>query len=126
MALLGQLSDVEVPAAELQRASHDPLLVVEGGARQVEVDLVATGLLPAGRPEREVEARVVTRRQGDSVIGDVAVEQPRPEAGQSLRVDRVDAERHELNGHRATLGRSATARQRHCARSCWGGCWGPR
>jgi hypothetical protein len=38
-------------------------LVVEGGARQVEVDLVRAGLLPLGRLEPDAEPGVITRQQ---------------------------------------------------------------
>jgi hypothetical protein len=51
-----------VPAAEPERPSHRLLLVVEGGARQVEVHLVLAGLLLLGRLEPDAEPGVITRQ----------------------------------------------------------------
>ena len=62
MALLGELAHVEVPAPEAQGHVDRALLVVEGGARQVEVQGVGTGRLGGG-DEAEPDLRVVARQE---------------------------------------------------------------
>ena len=75
--LLGALTDVDVPGAELERPRHRLLLVLEGGARQVEVDLVRAGLRGAAGHEPEPEPGVVGRHERDAVACVRGRSQPR-------------------------------------------------
>ena len=62
MALLGELADVEVASPEAQGHVDRALLVVEAGARQVEVQGVGAGRLGGG-DEAEPDLGVVARQE---------------------------------------------------------------
>ena len=61
MLLLRELADVEVPGTESERTRHCLLLVLQGRAGQVEVDLVGADLLLPGRTKPDPETGVVAR-----------------------------------------------------------------
>ena len=113
VALLRELSDVEVPGAEAERPSHGRLLVGEGGARQVEVDLVRAGLRLVGRQRtgsgsrwrRSAGARAV------AVVDQLPAQQAGPEAREARagRSHRCRARGGEQSS-RSTLGRTQDSR----------------
>ena len=112
MILLRELTDVDVPGAEPERPRHRLLLVLEGRARQVEVHLVLAGLLLLGRQEPDPEPGVVTRQERDAVVGVVGrlpAQDAGPEARETERVVRVEAERDELRGHNSSPPCTGTA-----------------
>jgi hypothetical protein len=80
------LSDVDVPAAELERPRHCLLLVLEGRAGQIEVGPVLAGLLVLGRGEIDLEPGVVDRQQRDDVV--VFIHLPAQDAGPEARESR--------------------------------------
>jgi hypothetical protein len=92
---------------QTQRLGDRLLLVLEGGARQVEVHLVRAGLRLRGRTEAEQEAGVVGGQQRRAaqlvagVLGHLPAQDAGPEARQPGGVERVEAE----SGERAAIGR---------------------
>ncbi len=112
MTLLRELTDVEVPAAEPERPGHRLLLVLEGGARQVEVHLVRAGLLLLGRLEPDAEPGAITRQERDAVggvVGHLPAQDAGPERRETVRVVGVDAERDEVRGHNSSPPCTGTA-----------------
>ena len=102
MALLRALTDVDVPGAESERPRHRLLLVLEGRARQVEVHLVLAGLLLLGRKKSDPEPGVIARQERDAVVGVVGhlpAQDAGPEARETERVVRIEAERDEVRSH---------------------------
>src|SRR4029079_13844408 len=90
------LTDVDVPATQSERLGHDLVLVLEGGAREVEVDVVLAGLRLLAGDEPDPEPGVVVRQERDPFtgVGDrLPAEDAGPEAGEPGRVVRVEAER---------------------------------
>ena len=98
VALLRPLADVDVPAAELERPGHRPPLVLEGGARQVEVHPVRDVLRLRRRREPDREPGVVGGQQRDpaaGVVGRSPSRAARPRTARAGGVVRVDGERDE-------------------------------
>ena len=103
--LLRELPDVEVAAAEPQRRLDRVPLVLEGGAGQVEVEAVRSGLLRGGRDEPQPDLRVVTRQQSAAGLADdLSAEHAGPERRQDGRVVGVEAHRHQSQGHASHVG----------------------
>ena len=99
MALLRELPDVEVAAAEPQRRLDRAPLVLERRTGQVEVQAVLSGLLRGGRDEPEPDLRVMTRQQSAAGLpDDRSAEHAGPEHRQAGRVVGVEAHRHQLKG----------------------------
>ena len=94
MPLLRELTDVEVAGAELEGRRDGVLLVVGGGAGEVEVHPVAADLLRVRRDEPEAHLGVVARQQGAAGLLDhLPTEQARPELRQPGGVVRVEGQR---------------------------------
>ena len=110
MTLLRALTDVDVPGAESERPRHRLLLVIEGRARQIEVHLVRAGLLLLGRKKSDPEPGVIARQERDAVegvVGHLPAQDAGPEARETERVVRIEAEREEVRSHPAPHLRSA-------------------
>src|SRR3954463_9176571 len=110
MALLWPLTDVDVPGAQSERPRHRVLLVLEGRARQIEVHPVLAGLLLPSREKSDPEAGVIARQERDAVVGLVGrlpAQDAGPEARQTERVVRIEAERDKAARHPASHLRSA-------------------
>ena len=104
MTLLRALADVDVPGAEAERPCHRLLLVLQGRAGQMEVPLVQAGLLLLGWKEPEPEPRVIARHERNAtvgVLGHLPAEHAAPEARQTKRVVRIEADCQELTSHPA-------------------------
>src|SRR6266498_4234428 len=110
MTFLRALTDVDVSGAESERLRHRLLLVLEGHARQIEVHLVGAGLLLQGRDKPDPEPGVIARQEGDAVVGIVGhlpAQDAGPEARETERVVRIEAERKKVRSHPAPHLRSA-------------------
>src|SRR5262249_53608830 len=110
MTLLRALADVDVPGAESERPRHRLLLVIEGRARQIEVHLVLADLLLLSRKKSDPEPGVIARQKRNAVLGVVGhlpAQDAGPEAGETERVVRIEAEREEVTSHSAPHLRSA-------------------
>jgi hypothetical protein len=115
MTLLRELADVDVPGAETERPGHGLLLLLEGRALEVEVDLVRADLLLLRREEPDHEPGVVAGQQGDALLGIVGrlpAQDAGPEACEKERVDGIEAEREEVGSHLAPKLRSAESWRR--------------
>ena len=119
MTLLRALTDVDVPGAESERPRHRPLLVIQGRACQIEVHLVRPGLLLLGRKKPDPEPGVVARQERDAVaevvghlVGHLPAQDAGPEARQTKRIVRIEAERVDVRNHPPTLGAPAGPTQR--------------
>ncbi|WRL61874.1 hypothetical protein U6N30_17350 [Blastococcus brunescens] len=77
MLLLRELADVVVPTAEFERPRDRRLLILDGGAGQVDVHLVRAGLGPVGRQEPEAEPGVVVGQEHRGARGATVSSQPR-------------------------------------------------
>ena len=98
MTLLRALTNVDVPGAESERPRHRLLLVLEGRARQIEVHLVLAGLLLLGWKKSDPEPGVIARQERNAVVGVVGhlpAQDAGPEARETERVVRIEAERDE-------------------------------
>lgn len=69
MGRVRSLAHVGVLRAEVECPGHGLLLVLQGGAGQVEVQPVLGDLLRLGGTEAEAVAGVVPGHQGDAVVG---------------------------------------------------------
>ena len=95
MLLLGQLAHVEVPTPEAEGRLDRALLVVLGGARQVEVQ-GGGRVVRGGSDEAEADLRLVARQQSAGVLRhDLPAEQLAPELRQCCGVLRVVRHGHE-------------------------------
>src|SRR5215468_6391415 len=93
VTLLRALADIDVAAAELQRPRHRLLLVLEGCARQMEVNLVLASLLRLRSRESGPEAGVIGRQDRAAafvILSDIPAQEATPEPGQRQRVERID------------------------------------
>ena len=120
MTLLRALTDVDVPGDESERPRHRLLLVIQGCACQIEVHLVRAGLLLPGRKKSDPEPGVVARQERDAAVGIVShlpAQDAGPEARQTERIVRIEAERVNVRSHPATLGALARPTQRD-SRQC--------
>src|SRR5258708_5157052 len=120
MTLLRALATVDVPGAEPERPRHRLLLVLLGGARQIEVHLVLAGLLLLSWKKSDPEPGVIARQERSAVLGAVAghlpAQDPGPEARETERVVRIEAEREQMTSHCAPHLRSADSEQESNAR----------
>jgi hypothetical protein len=113
MSLLRALTDVDVPGAESERPRHCLLLVLEGRARQIEVQLVLAGLLLPSWKKSDPEPSVIARQERNAVwgvVGHLPAQDAGPEARETERVVRIEAEREEVTSHSAPHLRSADSR----------------
>jgi len=104
MTLFRALTDVEVPGTEPERPRDRLPLVLQGRARQMEVHLVQAGLLLLSRKKPDPEPGVIARQQRNAVFGvagHLPAQHAAPEARQTGRVIRIEAERQELTSHPA-------------------------
>lgn len=102
MLFLGKLADVDVPTTELERPGHGLLLLLEGLAGQIEVNLVRPGLLLLARNEPQPEPGVVTRQQrhpAASVVDHLPAENAGPETRDTGRIVRIERQREKLRSH---------------------------
>jgi hypothetical protein len=97
MTLLRALTNVDVPGAEPERPRHRPLLVLKGGARQIEVHLVLAGLLLLSWTKSDPEPGVIARQERIAVlrivVGHLPAQDAGPETCETERVVRIEAER---------------------------------
>jgi hypothetical protein len=110
VALLRALTDVDVPGAESERSRDRLLLILERRARQIEVHPVLARLLLLGRKKSDPEPGVIVRHERNAVVGvfgHLPAQDTSPEARESGRVERVEAESVEVRGHPASHLRSA-------------------
>src|ERR1035438_1396555 len=87
-----------------ERPRHRLLLVLGGRARQIEVHLVLAGLLPISWKEPDPEPGIIARQQRDAVLGaagHLPAQDTGPEARETHRVVRVEAEREKVTRHSA-------------------------
>src|SRR5258707_5572365 len=122
MSLLRALTDVDVPGAECERPRHSLLLVLEGRARQVEVHLVLAGLLLLSWKKSDPKPGVIARQRRNAVlrvVGHLPAQDAGPEARETERVVRIEAEREEVTSHSAPHLRSADSKPqtRHVLRA---------
>jgi hypothetical protein len=104
MTLLRALTNVDVPGAEPERPGHRLLLVLQGGARQIEVHLVLAGLLLQGRTKPDPEPGVIARQECNAVLGTVRhlpAQHPAPKARETDRPVRSEADREQATSHSA-------------------------
>ena len=114
MLVVRALTDVDVAAAELDQPLDRFLLVVERRGRQVEMEAVhARSLRLRDRRELDLEPRAIGRHETDHVTGrliglvvDVPAQRLGPEARQTVRIVRIEAQGHELTSHFGTSTRS--------------------
>jgi hypothetical protein len=105
MALLGSLPDVDVASAELDEPGHRIPLIVQGPARQIEVNSVRADLRLRDRQEVEPEPRAVGRHETDPLSGlvsDLPAQRLSPEPRQTKWIVRIDAQRNEPKRHPAS------------------------
>src|SRR5215510_7294403 len=113
MSLLRALTDVDVPGPKSERPRHRVLLVLEGRARQIEVHLVLADLLPRSWKKSDPEPGVIARQERNAVLGVVGhlpAQDAAPEARETERVVRIEAEREEVTSHSAPHLRSADSK----------------
>jgi len=104
VVLLRELPDVDVAPAETESSVDGVLLILERGARQVEVEPVLSGLLACRDNESQANLSFVTGQQGAIGLGhDLTAEQTGPKRCRSVRV--VGIERHcdQSRGHARRL-----------------------
>src|SRR5262249_8118633 len=101
MRVLGALTDVDVPPAKPERPRDRLPLVLEGGARQIEVHLVRGDLLTLSWQESNPEAGVIARQKRSALLrgGDLPAQDASPEVRQTERIIRIEAEREEVTRH---------------------------
>jgi hypothetical protein len=113
VALVRELAHVQVPPAEGKRRRDRPLLVLERGAGDVEVQAVGACLLRRGRHEEQSHLRVVPGQQRTARLrDDLPVEHPGPEQRHAGRIVSVEGHGHESRGHLRTLGPGAESDNR--------------
>src|SRR5215475_13397838 len=113
MTLLRTLANVDVPGAERERPRHRLLLVLERRARQIEVHLVLASLLLLRWKKPNPEPGVIARQERNAVLGVVGhlpAQDASPEACETERVVRIEAEREEVTSHSAPHLRSADSK----------------
>ncbi len=104
MTLVTALTDVDVSGTERKRPCRRLLLVLERGARQIEVHLVLSDLLLLGWRKADREPEVIARQEWDAVVrilGHVPAQDGSPEVRETARVVRIDRERVQITSHRA-------------------------
>src|SRR6185437_8316495 len=102
MTLLRTLTDVDVPGTQAERPCDRLLLILQGGARQMEMPQVQARFLLRRWKEPDPEPRVIARQERNAVagvVGHLPAQHPAPEARETKRVVRIDAHRQELAGH---------------------------
>ena len=101
MLLLRELPDVEVPAAELECPGHRVLLVLEGCAGQVEMDLVRDDVYLLRGQEADPEPGVVARQERGAVsaIDHLPAQDTGPECRETQWVERIETDRVEVAAH---------------------------
>ncbi len=103
MFVVRALTDVDVAAAELDQPLDRFPLIVEGCGRQIEVEPVRPcPLRLRDRPEIEPEPGSIGRHDTDHITGlvaDLPAQRLRPEARQTRRIVRIEAQSNELRSH---------------------------
>src|SRR5712691_2105943 len=104
MIVVWALTDVDVAGAELDQPLDRFLLVIDGRARQIEIDAILPRLPLRNRRELDPESGVVRRHETDLIMGlvvDLPVQSVGPEARESGRIVRIEAESDEPRSHLA-------------------------
>ena len=102
MTLVWALTDVDGAGAELDQPRDRLLLVIDGRARQIEMETVVTHLLLRHRQEDEAESGVVRRHETDRILGlvvDLPAQRGGPEARQPEWIVRIETEGDEPRCH---------------------------
>src|SRR5205814_1600008 len=80
------------------------LLIVDGRGRQIEMETVLTRLLLGDRQEQDLESGVIRRHETDLSLGlvvDLPAQRSGPEARETERIVRIEAESDEPRRHPA-------------------------
>ena len=112
MTVVGDLTDVDVASAQGRRPVHGPLLVLEAGAGDVEVQPVCPGAAcRSAGSEPEPDLGVIAGDQYSAGFADgLSAQQARPELRHCLRVADVESHRGEAKGHAGRLTRALADR----------------
>src|SRR5207249_11017283 len=95
MIVVWALTDVDVAGAELDQPLDRFLLVIDGRARQIEMNAILARLPLRDRLELDPESGVIRRHETDLIMGlvlDLPVQSAGPEARETGRIVRIEAE----------------------------------
>src|SRR5207245_2171816 len=95
MLVVGALTDIDVAGPELDQPLDRFPLVIDGRARQIEMDAVLARLVLRDRLELDPESGVIRGHEADLIRGlvvDLPVQGVGPEARETERIVRIDAE----------------------------------
>jgi hypothetical protein len=102
MLVVWALTDVDVAGAEVDQPLDCFHLVIDGRARQIEMDAILARLLLRNRREFDTEPCVIRRHETDLIRGlviDIPVQSDSPEARETERIVRIEAESDEPRSH---------------------------
>src|SRR5205807_6462578 len=106
------LTDVDVPGTQFDQPRHRFVLVVDGCGRQIEMDAVPARLALRNGPEDDSERGAIRWHETDLISGlavDLPTQSVGPEARETERLVRIDAEGDKPCSHRTLPQPTATA-----------------
>ena len=102
MIVVWSLTDIDVAGAAIEQSLDRFLLVIDGRARQIEMDAILARFLLSDRHEQDPEAGVIRGDETGPITGlvvDVPVQSVGPEAREAERIVRIEAKSDEPGSH---------------------------